>query len=162
MRPINKGSHPLDEELQKITFNKYGDAKPYLIDKTCRYCHFCEMPILNSPAVEHLKNKDFYPNLIKKWENLMLICVYCNSRKPKKKEKIMKIKLYNHYFPHIHNTFLLFDYVTSIGIPTIKANLNNAEKNKAESTLKLYGLQGVENSEGEIDTRYEHRLIAFS
>jgi 5-methylcytosine-specific restriction endonuclease McrA len=84
MRPINKGIWPLDPVGNKIVFNGWGEAKPYLIERTCRYCHFCEMPILNSPAVEHIKNKQYYPNVKNHWANLMLICTYCNSRKPKK------------------------------------------------------------------------------
>jgi len=162
MRPIQKGNHPTNSVGNKIVFEKHGDVKPYLIDNTGRYCHFCEMPILNSPAVEHLKNKLFYPHLIKNWDNLFLICTYCNSRKPKKKEKILKIKLYNHYFPHIHNTFLAFEYLKSLGLTSTRTSLNTQETAKAQNTITTFGLDKRTNSDGEIDTRYKYRLEAIS
>lgn len=63
MRPINKGTLPTDNNPNKIIFNHWKAAKYFLEERTGKYCHFCEMPILNSPSVEHIKNKAFYPNV---------------------------------------------------------------------------------------------------
>ena len=81
MRPIIKGDWPTDAAGAKIQFNGWGEAKPYLIDNTGLFCHFCEMKLDNTPAVEHVKPKALKhsPNLQNHWANLMLICDYCNS-----------------------------------------------------------------------------------
>jgi hypothetical protein len=114
------------------------------------------MPILNSPSVEHIKNKAFYPNVKNHWENLLLSCTYCNSRKPKK-----IIKLYNYYWPHLNNTFLAFD-ISKTGSIIVKMGLNNKQTVKAQETINLYGLDKYVDSNGGIESRYEARLNAIS
>jgi hypothetical protein len=160
MRPIVK-IHPTDIAGTKIVFNKYGDAKPYLIDQTCRYCHFCEMPILNSPAVEHIKpkecdgNKTKYANLKNEWCNLLLICTYCNSTKGNQ-----DLKLYNFYLPYKHNTLIPFEHLT--GSIIVDNSIEPAQQTKAQNTIDLYGLNSKSNSSGGKDTRFEHRLRVIS
>jgi len=160
MRPIVK-THPLNNAGAKIVFNKYGDAKQHLIDQTCRYCHFCEMPILNSPAVEHIKpkecngNKTKYKNLTNKWSNLLLICTYCNSTKGNQ-----DIKLQNYYWPFKNNTLIPFEHLT--GSVIIDNTMLPAVQTKAQNTINLYGLSSITNSSGGKDTRFEHRIRVIS
>jgi hypothetical protein len=161
VRPFVKGNWPIMNGV-KVGFVKHGDAKPYLEENTGHYCHFCEMPLQNVPAVEHIKHQINHPNLVCHWDNLLLICTYCNSRKTKS-----KIKTYNYYWPHQHNTFYVFDYeilnIMSRGIPAISTRLTDPVlKIKAERTINLYGLHQTTNSSGGIDRRLSFRLIAIS
>lgn len=74
MRPVNKGPAP---EKQ---YRKYQDAEPDLEKCLGPYCSFCEMPIRHVPEVEHIEAKSAGGEELK-WENLLLSCKYCNTRK---------------------------------------------------------------------------------
>lgn len=74
MRPVDKGDCPY------ISIITYSDAFPYLDKQIGGYCSYCEMPILNAPAVEHKESKNS-GGARTDWNNLLLSCVYCNSRK---------------------------------------------------------------------------------
>lgn len=100
MRPINKGESPYEAITQ------YQDAEPYLEKQIGRYCSFCEMRIDNAPAVEHKESKNS-GGALTEWGNLLLSCVYCNSRKL---EKIKKGELDKWIWPDQDNTFLAFTY----------------------------------------------------
>ncbi len=159
MRPIDKGTWPLDANLKKIEFNSWGEAKPYLIKNTGRFCHFCEMKLDNSPGIEHIKPKALKhsPNLQNHWDNLMLSCVYCNSRKTKD-----QIKLYNYYWPHKHNTFKALN-ITNLGVIIVDpAIINPSQVEKANNLIQLYGLNESEDSSGGIDSRLLARLESLS
>ena len=80
MRPVNKGDSP----YQKI--KSYGDALPYLEKRLGIYCSFCEMRINHVPEVEHVASKTRGGDLTA-WNNLLLGCKYCNSRKSNKTYK---------------------------------------------------------------------------
>ncbi len=106
MRPVEKGKHPTTpKRQQKIVLNDYKKAIPFLKERTGEYCHFCEM---NHPtlAIEHIKPKEHFPRLINHWDNFLLICTYCNSR------KIDRIPLspyrQKYFWSHINNTLLTF------------------------------------------------------
>jgi len=100
MRPIDKGDSP----YKKI--KEYQEAEPYLSERIGRYCSFCEMRINNAPAVEHKESKKS-GGALTEWSNLLLGCVYCNSRKS---EKIKKGELNKWLWPDQDNTFLGFTY----------------------------------------------------
>lgn len=100
MRPVDKGNSPYSE------IDEYQEAEPYLEKRIGAYCSFCEMPIYNAPAVEHKESKNS-GGALTDWDNLLLGCVYCNSRKG---EKIKKGDLNRWIWPDCHNTFLAFTY----------------------------------------------------
>lgn len=160
MRPIKKGGWPIDKATNSmIIFKDHKEARPYLTQRTGMYCHLCEMKIENVPAIEHIKHQAHSPNLKLHWENFLLICTYCNSRKTKG-----AIKTYDYYWPHIHNTYLPFDYnspLVNAGI-SVNTQLSLKEQSKALATLKLYGLQEEKDSYGSIDNRYQGRREAYS
>ena len=76
MRPVDKGKAP-DAE-----FEKYQDAEPYLEERLGPYCSFCEYPIHHVPEVEHRESKARGGEELD-WDNLLLSCKYCNTRKGK-------------------------------------------------------------------------------
>lgn len=160
MRPIVKG-RPL-KNGKEVSFGKYGEARPYLENNTGHYCHFCEMPVKNSPAVEHIKPKALHPLLVCDWDNLMLICTYCNSGKTKK-----SIEMDDYYWPHQHNTYYIFDYnIEEIfgkkGLPSVSDTLTQTQQEKAQRTIDLYKLRVLSSKNGDIDRRLKFRLEAIS
>ncbi len=162
MRPISKQVPIGNTGIPLKIFNKYGDAKPYLEHQTLRYCHFCEMPILNVPAVEHIKpqkckvNPNKYINLRNHWENLLLICFYCNRIKDNQ-----DVKLGEYYWPHRNNTLIPFEYRTG----TVRVNgteLTDEQREKADRTIRLYGLDRIKTKGRGQEIRFEGRLRAIS
>ena len=104
MRPVNKGESPYK------VIGKYQDAEPYLEKRIGKYCSFCEMRVNNALAVEHKESKSSGGMTID-WENLLLACTYCNSRKG---EKIKKGDLGKWIWPDQDNTFPVFSYTDAI------------------------------------------------
>lgn len=100
MRPVDKGASPYEK------INCYQDAEPYLIRHIGRYCSFCEMRVNNALAVEHKESKNS-GGALTEWNNLLLSCVYCNSRK---NEKVKVNELGKWLWPDQDNTFLCFTY----------------------------------------------------
>lgn len=82
MRAVDKGEAPETE------YKKYQDAEPELEARIGAYCSFCEMSIKHVPEVEHRETKVAGGELLK-WENLLLSCKYCNTRKGTQVKKIL-------------------------------------------------------------------------
>ena len=80
MRPVDKGKAP------DVTFNEYQDAESHLEERIGPYCSYCEFPIKHVPEVDHKEAKAGGGALLE-WENLLLSCKYCNTRKNKIVEK---------------------------------------------------------------------------
>ena len=124
MRPVNKGKSP----YQKI--KSYEEATPYLGKRLGFYCSYCEMPIKNVPEVEHFIAKS-QGGSETDWENLLLGCKYCNTRK---KDKVTSAGEYLR--PDCDNTALAYSY--EHGIPQIaKESLQNwkqVKENRNEYT----------------------------
>lgn len=104
MRPINKGMSPYTE------ITKYQQAEPYLEERLGRYCSFCEMRVNHHLAVEHKESKKS-GGALTDWDNLLLACSYCNSRKL---EKIKKGDIGKWIWPDQDNTFLAFTYENAV------------------------------------------------
>lgn len=104
MRPIDKGATPYK------TIGKYQEAGPYLEDRIGAYCSFCEMRVNNALAVEHKESKKS-GGALTDWDNLLLSCTYCNSRKL---EKVKKGEMGKWIWPDLHNTFLAFSYENAL------------------------------------------------
>lgn len=107
MRPVYKGDSPYK------TIGVYQEAEPYLEERLGRYCSFCEMRVNNALAVEHKESKNS-GGALTDWNNLLLACTCCNSRK---KDKIKKGDLGKWIWPDQDNTFLAFSYRDAI--PTL-------------------------------------------
>lgn len=74
MRPVDKGAAPQKE------YKQYKDAEPDLEERIGAYCSFCEMSINHVPEVEHKEAKACGGEELA-WDNLLLSCKYCNTRK---------------------------------------------------------------------------------
>lgn len=107
MRPVDRGP-------ALVSYVRYGDAKPDLIDRLGSYCSYCERR--KDPQdlhVEHIypKAKTAHPNLERSWRNFLLACSSCNAYKATylgngRQRGLLR----RHLWPHIDNTFSAFIY----------------------------------------------------
>lgn len=134
MRPVDKGESPYE------TIKEYQDAIPYLEKKIGLYCSYCEMPINHVPEVEHMISKKYGGDKTA-WENLLLGCKYCNSRKA---AKTTLQNMTEYLWPDTENTALAFSYGN--GVPSLneealkEVDPTGACYEKAKNTYELVGL----------------------
>lgn len=149
MRPVNKGEAP-----DKV-FKKYQEAEPYLEERLGAYCSFCEFPINHVPEVEHKEAKARGGEVLA-WENLLLSCKYCNTRKSTVVAKGDKGK---YLWPDEDDTFRVFSYETDI--PKLNEDyLQRQERNvkeKAENLFRLLKLDNIPITPAVKDRRYTTR-----
>ena len=153
MRPVDKGDAP------KVTFSQYQEAQPYLEERLGKYCSFCEFSIKHVPEVEHKEAKSQGGDEFK-WENLLLSCKYCNTRKgiivkAGDKEKYL--------WPDEDDTFHCFTYDN--GMPKLNEDYLNKQtsdiKERAENIFNLVKLANVPTGK-EKDRRFAERNEAFN
>lgn len=161
MRPVNKGSSPYS------SISQYQEALPYLEERLGCYCSYCGLPICHVPEVEHVISKSKEPASATKWENLLLGCKYCNTRK----SNVIDSDNVNAYlWPDIYNTALAFRY--DYGAPQINSTAllqidpTGAALTKAENLFHLVKLSPLHS--GKTDRRtykrnetYQKALIAL-
>lgn len=149
MRPVNKGEAPA------IEYKKYQDAEPDLEARLGAYCSFCEMSIKHVPEVEHREAKAAGGELLK-WENLLLSCKYCNTRKGTKVKAGDKDK---YLWPDEDDTFHAYSYDQDV--PRLnEAYLNRrgtAEREKADKLFQLLKLDHIPTTPKDKDKRYMAR-----
>jgi len=154
MRPIIKGDWPQDNGANKV-YAEYGEARPELIIRLGDYCSYCENQITN-PAVEHEQPKIVAPGLELNWYNYLLSCINCNSTKGHE-----YLNFYEYYWPDVHNTHLLFDYLP-LGYVVLKNEYPaDIDKGRAERTYNLVGLGRYKSQDHPGDRRWEKRSQAW-
>jgi uncharacterized protein (TIGR02646 family) len=145
MRPIERNPNP------NQVYKTYTQARRDLIQMLGEYCSYCETRLNASLAVEHVQPKIHHPNLELDWHNFLLACTNCNSTKGSK-----NIILEDYYWPDIHNTFMVFQYFES-GKVAVHPNLTKAQKDKAQRTIQLVGLDKTPNKPDASDRRWQNR-----
>lgn len=139
MRPIVRGDIPRDENGKPKVFEKYQEARLDLTTRLGQYCSYCEVFVPSALEVEHIQPKKGpygRPELKLTWSNFLLACKNCNTTKS---DKRVDDQLQEHYWPHKDNTFRAFQYQPG-GIVSVNANLTDPEKERAQRTIKLTGL----------------------
>lgn len=161
MRPVNKGSPPLDDRGSPIVFSKYQDANPPLRNRIGRYCSYCEIEFKYGLAVEHVVPKNPHsgnPALQLAWDNFLLACPMCNSCKG------MRSVVINDYFwPDRDNTLRAFEYDAS-GAVRPSVDLHPPESGIAQSTVNLFGLNRNKTTRpgaSKRDERFRFREVAW-
>ncbi|MCK5605950.1 HNH endonuclease [Candidatus Pacearchaeota archaeon] len=134
MRPVTRGKKPVNDNDKEVEFKHYKDASRYLIERLGCYCSYCEAEVPWRLAVEHIRPKDSNPILLLEWSNFLLACESCNG---KKKDK--NVSLDEYLWPDRDNTFRAFKYEKG-GLVKVNQRLGRDNKNRAEATLKLVGL----------------------
>ena len=152
MRPVERG-HILKK------FKEYADARDDLTERLGKYCSYCEMKI-PTPAVEHIQPKSLPNGLELNWSNFLLACPSCNS--VKKDKPIDANNLRNYFWADTDNTFRAFRYEKDLA-PQISLNLNTAQKQIAQNTLELTGLDREPNHPklSKKDERWKERNAAW-
>lgn len=154
MRPVDKGNQPY------IFIKNYQEALPYLKQRLGSYCSYCEMKVSTNLAVEHKESKKSGGDKTA-WENLLLACTYCNSRKGEKVKVGEKIRW---IWSDENNTFLPFTYKR--GVPEINEdylkNMSIAYRQKVENIFNELELDHCPVVGQYIkDTRYENRFGTY-
>ncbi len=154
MRPIDKGAAPYQQ------INVYTEALPYLEEKIGCYCSYCELKIEHVPEVEHCYSKDRGGSPTD-WDNLLLGCKYCNSRK---KTIIGDHPKSRWLWPDEDNTFLAFKY--DDGIPKLNeaylSAIGQTVYEQAKSMFNDLKLDNIPHSPSDKDRRYKNRLDAYN
>lgn len=149
MRPVDKGKAP------DTQFKTYQEAEPYLEERLGAYCSFCEFPLYHVPEVEHRESKAKGGEVLA-WENLLLSCKYCNTRKRTKVEKGDKAK---YLWPDEDDTFHAFLYDTDI--PKLNEEYlkeqNEEVRKKAQELFNLLKLDNIPRKPKDKDRRYRMR-----
>ena len=161
MRPVNRGDRPTDSNGNPILFSHYKDAAPYLKERLGKYCSYCELKFPNT-HVEHIQPKSLEPLLENEWTNFLLACPSCNGIK--KDTHINSQNLNNYFWVDIDNTCIPFVYEKDRA-PQVSANLSTIDKNIAENTLALTGLDREPTHPRfniKTDERWHERLEAWS
>lgn len=149
MRPVIKGDAPNKE------FKKYQEAEPYLEERLGAYCSFCEMSVRHAPEVEHKEAKAKGGDEVA-WENLLLSCKYCNTRKGTIVAKGDKGK---YLWSDEDDTFHAFRYDGEVPMLNEEYLENQGEdvRKKAENILRLIKLDNVPTTPAVKDRRYAER-----
>jgi uncharacterized protein (TIGR02646 family) len=137
MRPVLRGASP-----QAADYDNYRDAFGELAGKIGMFCSYCERRIVTLLAVEHIQAKGLatYIHLQGRWDNFLLGCCNCNGTKKDK-----DIVLADFLLPDRDNTAAAYEY-TMDGKITIPARLTDAQREMAERTLALVGLDRPVNA----------------
>lgn len=150
MRPVNKGDSPYK------AISDYSEALPYLEKQIGMYCSYCELRIDHVPEVEHIVSKSEGGDRTA-WENLLLGCKYCNSRKSNHTTPYNKDE---YLWPDTDNTAIAFSY--DRGFPCVneqaamQVDPSGEFLKKAKRLFELVKLNNIPKK-GEKDRRYKKR-----
>lgn len=153
MRPVDKGKKPEEN------YQKYQDAEILLEKRIGAYCSFCELPLVHVPEVEHRESKALGGDLLA-WENLLLSCKYCNTRKGTQVAAGDK-KLY--LWADEDDTFHAYTYkrgVPKLNQEFLKERGNNFEQ-RAANLFRLIQLDNIPKPKDR-DRRWNKRMEAYN
>ncbi|MBL0016658.1 MAG: HNH endonuclease [Bacteroidetes bacterium] len=168
MRPIDKGPVPiLSGRPKKVS--DYKDWREDLMNRLGNCCCYCNMPLTDSPQVEHVSPKNPQPGQTAgsflEWENMVLACGPCNRFKSNQPTSETL-----HYLAEFHNTHLVFEYVEvphpskpnrMACIPQPR-NINAIDSAKAKATIELCKLGAIRKIDPRCtDMRWYFRHKAF-
>ncbi len=109
-----------------------------LSDMTKEHCSFCDafpMGKMLEDTIEHFRPKAKFPELAYEWENLFLACRKCQKAKRDKfDEKLLRPDKNSYSFDRY------FDIETDTGKLKPNINASKEDQERAELTIKLYGL----------------------
>ncbi|CAO5254032.1 HNH endonuclease family protein [Frankia sp. AgKG'84/4] len=139
-------------------YHAYGGA---LLERLGEYCSYCEVALCGNAAIEHMAGKGFEPQFENAWNNLLLACTNCNSRKA---VKGTSINIGDFLWPcdlRI-DTSTAFRYHRVNGLVLV-APAAGTLATRAAATIDLFGLNNVpaENDRRSSDRRVRNRTNAW-
>jgi uncharacterized protein (TIGR02646 family) len=133
MKPVERGPAPQ-------RYSSYKHAKPALIGRLGCYCSYCEA--YDVPAnldVEHIYPKVAHPAHEHRWENFLIACTSCNSKKHAHLGSGRQRGLLKRFlWPHLDNTARAFRYFSD-GRVEPSAGLSASQRDLAEKTIAMTG-----------------------
>lgn len=133
MKPVNKGPAPK-------RYSAYSEAKPDLVEKLGPFCSYCEA--YGSPTaldVEHIYPRGAHPARERQWENFLLSCKSCNSKKNARLGSGRQRSLHTRFlWPHLDNTARAFQYSAS-GAVSPATGLSKQNQGLAVETISMIG-----------------------
>ena len=135
MKPVEKGAAP-----QRYT--SYKQAKPALIARLGPHCSYCEAyGAPTSLDVEHIYPKVPHPNHEHRWENLLIACKSCNSKKHAHLGSGRQHGLLKRYlWPHLDNTARALTYLPDGRVkPSTRLRLSAAQRDLVNNTIAMSG-----------------------
>lgn len=164
MRPLDKGTTPLDGGGIPVVVTKYENWRASLIERIGYYCAYCNQPLSHSLQVEHVIPKKPPVGVVAgpalDWDNMLLACGPCNNAKGN-----IPVDANTYYLPEEHNTHLPFSVVVNANpehaIIEPRAGLNPTQDDKAKKTIKLLGLDVIDNRRAVVDIRSLKRRSAM-
>ncbi len=152
MKPVKKGHAPRK-------YSDYRAAKPDLIQQLGQHCSYCEA--YSEPTgidVEHIYPKSAHPRRKNDWDNLLLACTSCNSKKNSYLGSGRQRGLAQRFlWPHLDNTARAFTYFSDGSVIPDK-QLSPKVKRMAENTMDMVGT--MSNPAKAKD--YKRRAIPYS
>ncbi|MFO1341537.1 MAG: HNH endonuclease [Burkholderiales bacterium] len=135
MRPVNSIT-------QGAVLLDHRDAKPDLVAVMGEFCCYCERALeARDLHVEHIKPQIGHPKVALTWGNFLLACTTCNTYKRHYQGSGKQIGILSKQaWPHLDNTFLLFDYDKHGRMRVASSIANTAYTAMADSTLQMAGL----------------------
>lgn len=135
MRPVN--SIPSGASL-----SDHKNAKPNLVAAMGEFCCYCERAQeARDLDVEHIKPQISHPKVALKWSNFLLACTTCNTYKKHYQGNNRQTGiLIKQAWPHLDNTFGVFDYDKYGRVKVAGALTNAAHAAMADRTLRMAGL----------------------
>lgn len=157
MRPVLRGPWPTNADGSRKSYAVYGNAKPDLFDRLDAYCSYCERPLKTAEAeVEHMLPKNRYPDDESNWENYLLACKACNTKKGNKDTR----PLADFVWPDRDSTLACFLYEVD-GTVSAAPGLDPQLRTRAQASLDLLDAGFSNQINSFADDRYEQRLRAL-
>jgi uncharacterized protein (TIGR02646 family) len=133
MKPVHKGSAPR-------RYSSHGEAKPDLIEQLGPHCSYCEA--YGAPTaldVEHIYPQKSHGRRKNSWDNFLLACKSCNSKKNIHLGSGRQRALDQRYlWPHIDNTARAFRYFSD-GRVSPEPSLPPPVQRLAARTMEMVG-----------------------
>lgn len=97
----NKAAHaPDSEKISHALQRQQKQLATALDEEFHNKCAYCEMPIYGGPMVDHFRPKSKFPEFANAWENMFLVCRYCNFSKG---ARFPTIQIENKSYPALIN-----------------------------------------------------------
>lgn len=159
MRPIDKGSHPTNEDGETIVFTHYEDMKNELIRRIGPMCSYCEVKMSQGLAIDHIMPKSRYSHKTLSWDNLLLACPSCNACKGD--EDINEKNLHEYLWPDRDNTFLATQYLDD-GVVKANPEASEDDQKKITKLLRLVGLEPAPDSAQNVYGKWAERRMVWN
>lgn len=158
-----KAQYPSTDEWSKVTSEQREEIRDALFSMQGHFCAYCERCVTpeyghedKTGHIEHFRRRSVIPALTFEWNNIFYSCSTkntCGKQKDSlKSDTVDYTKLID---PCIDNPedYLFFN---SNGDVSPRENLLPADKERAEETIRVFGLQSVREDRASVFKQYKY------